>query len=77
VWGRRFAQEGLIREDYTLVDAVDKSDAITNVNATQQYLVVPLAYASPPAKRKLAAPTMGSSIHAPLRRRAHTLYPVI
>lgn len=35
--------EGLIREDYTLVDAVDKSDAITNVNATQQYLVVPLA----------------------------------
>jgi hypothetical protein len=52
--GWRFAQEGLIREDYTLVDAVDKSDAITNVNATQQYLIVPLAYASPPTTETAA-----------------------
>jgi hypothetical protein len=37
-------QEGLIREDYTLVDAVDKSDTLTNVNAIQHYLVVPLEY---------------------------------
>jgi hypothetical protein len=37
-------QEGLIREDYTLVDAVDKSDTLTNINVIQHYLVVPLAY---------------------------------
>jgi len=35
-------QEGLIRDDYVMIDTVGEGEAITNACATQHYMIVPL-----------------------------------